>query len=265
MEPYPRFDHPLSRGDLDVDKEPATFAWHNSRCLQALSMRGGRVLKPSSSRRISDGLNYYGPSKGSSDMRVWYCVALCSVALFCGAMPGTTVQAAPPVTLQSDGSIHIAGRTLRCGKVRNALDAQLPNLGISVPDRRLLVVNPLLLARQPETVRLFVFHHECGHHNVGASELNADCWAVRRGVQEGWLNNAGLVQVCNSFHGAPATATHPSGARRCSNLDRCFAAAQAEKAASEQTTARAEPATSPIPRLVIGPRLVRDGVLRYSE
>jgi hypothetical protein len=190
-------------------------------------------------------------------MRLWCRVASCSVALISCVLGSVVAPAAPSVTLERDGSILIAGRMLKCGRANNVLDARLPNLGISVPDRRLLVVNPKLLARQPETVRLFVFHHECGHHNVGANELNADCWAVRHGVQEGWLNRAGLLQVCNSFGGAPATATHPSGARRCSNLDRCFAAAQA--------TARVEPVASPMPHLVSEPRLIRDGLVRWSE
>jgi len=197
-------------------------------------------------------------------MRRWCCVVSCSVVLLACLPFGFSVQAAQPVSLQADGSIQIAGRTLRCGRVRNVLDARLPNLGVSVPDTRLLVVNPFLLARQPETVRLFVFHHECGHHRVGASELKADCWAVRRGVQEGWLTKAGLIQVCNSFRDAPATPTHPSGAQRCGNLDRCFAAADVERAAAKQESARIETAaaSSSAPRLVSGPRLVREGILR---
>jgi hypothetical protein len=174
--------------------------------------------------------------------------------LLCLAI-ATGAQAAPPVALQADGSLQIAGRSLKCGSVRNALDARLPNLGISVPASKLLVINPALLARQSTTVRLFVFHHECGHHHVGGSELGADCWAVRRGVEEGWLDRTGLVEVCNSFGHAPATSTHPSGSRRCGNLDRCYNLAQAERTAA--MSARAA-----VPQLVSGPRLIRDGVLR---
>jgi len=148
-----------------------------------------------------------------------------AAALLCCGLVGQVVMAAPPVSLQADGSVQIAARTLRCGDVRTVLDGRLRNLGISVPDAKLLVMNPALVARQPGTVRLFVFHHECGHHQVGASELGADCWAVRRGVQEGWLNGAGLAQICRSFGNAPASATHPSAAQRCSNLNRCFATA----------------------------------------
>ena len=45
---------------------------------------------------------------------------------------------------------------MRCGKVRSTLDPRLQNLGISIPARRLLVLNPTLLQRHPHTVRLFV-------------------------------------------------------------------------------------------------------------
>jgi len=121
--------------------------------------------------------------------------------------------------------MRIAARTLRCGDVRSVLDTRLHNLGISVPDAKLLLLNPMLVARQPGPVQLFVFHHECGHHHVGGSELGADCWAVQHGVEEGWLDPTGLAQICRSFGNAPASATHPSAAQRCNNLNRCFAAA----------------------------------------
>jgi len=158
-------------------------------------------------------------------MRVGYLLVAAAAALFYGGMGSTAVGAAPPISLQPDGSLQIAARKLRCGAVRNVLDTRLANLGISVPDAKVLVINPALVARQPGTVGLFVYYHECGHHHVGASELGADCWAVRRGVREGWLDSAGLAQICKSFGNASATATHPSGARRCGNLSRCFAAA----------------------------------------
>jgi hypothetical protein len=158
-------------------------------------------------------------------MRLGHLSVAAAAALIAWGVGSTVVGAAPSLSLQPDGSLQLAARKLRCGGVRNVLDPRLANLGISVPDAKLLVLNPALVARQPGTVGLFVYYHECGHHHVGASELAADCWAVRRGVREGWLDGAGLQQVCKSFGNAPATATHPSGARRCSNLNRCFAAA----------------------------------------
>lgn len=154
-----------------------------------------------------------------------FVAAAATAALLYGSMGSNDVSSAPSISKEPDGSIRIATRTLRCGDVRSVLDPRLNNLGMSVPEAKLLVINPKLIARQPHPVRLFVFHHECGHHHIGASELGADCWAVQRGVQDGWLDAAGVEQVCKSFGDVPATATHPSGAQRCGNLNRCFAEA----------------------------------------
>src|SRR5262245_25534896 len=85
-----------------------------------------------------------------------------------GLLLGGPAQPAPAaITLERDGAVAIAGRTLRCGKVRNRLDAGLDDLGFAIPDRALIIINPALLSQLPETVRLFVFTHECGHHHVG--------------------------------------------------------------------------------------------------
>jgi hypothetical protein len=84
-------------------------------------------------------------------------------------------------------------------------------------------------------VRLFVFHHECGHHYVGASELGADCWAVNQGLRQGWLDHQAVEQVCQDFGNHPASATHPSGARRCASLRQCFANATAAVARQKST------------------------------
>jgi hypothetical protein len=165
-------------------------------------------------------------------------------------------SAASPVSLQRDGAITMAGRALKCGSVRNVLDDRLPNLGIASPG--VLVMNPRLLTRQPQTVRLFVFYHECGHHHVGGNEMRADCWAVGEGVREGWLDRKGLAQVCASFNNAPPTPTHPSGRARCGNIDRCFASAtQRQKTAATPK--------SPGPKLTAGPTLVRPGVVPEQD
>jgi hypothetical protein len=122
-------------------------------------------------------------------------------------------------------SVTLAGRKMRCGRAEIMIDRELPSEGGAGDD--FLILNPDMLNEQPKTVRLFVFTHECGHLSVGDSELGADCWAVKRGVSEGWLDRKGLDQVCRSFDGAPETDTHPSAARRCRNLDRCYADALA--------------------------------------
>jgi hypothetical protein len=161
-------------------------------------------------------------------------------------------------------AVEVAGRRVSCPNVRTRFDESLPNLGAAAPDERLTILNPLLLGRYSKTVQLFVFHHECGHHRVGASELRADCWAVGEGVRSGWLDRNGLAQVCRSFANAPASDTHPAGRSRCANLDRCFAAAEidvARKRQDERSQVKAA-ALREAPKLVAGPRLVRTSVLR---
>ena len=189
------------------------------------------------------------------------CASLAGALAWASAGSGAA-QSASPISLQRDGTVAIAGRVLRCSGVRNVLDPRLPNLGIAAPG--LLVLNPGLLNRHSEVVRLFVFHHECGHHHVGASELKADCWAVSEGVKQGWLDRGGLAEACRSFGNAPATSTHPSGARRCANLDRCFAAAIAAhpKQQLARTPMVSASDTRDAPKLVSGPTLVRSGILR---
>jgi hypothetical protein len=188
-------------------------------------------------------------------------VVLAGVGL---APPFRQATAQKPVS----SGIEIAGRAVRCGNVRILTDRHLPSEGAAAPG--LLILNPRMLSEQPDSVRLFVFHHECGHHNVGESELAADCWAVDHGVRDGWLDAKGLDAVCRSFEDAPETDTHPSGKRRCRNLDKCFATAvaslTAKKTAGVGTPASpAKKMSVPPPRLVSGPTLVGTGTLRFFE
>ena len=214
-------------------------------------------------------------------------LAVAWLATPCAAM---AAEPAAPMRLGRGGTLELAGREVRCENVRTPLDRHLPNLGAAAPEARLMLLNPRLLARYSGAVQLFVFHHECGHTRVGESELEADCWAVGQGVRDGWLDRNGLAQVCRSFDNAPETDTHPSGKRRCANIDRCFAKAETEVAqsspkprvtaetASVKTAAAATPSvpprppaapTSPLaktakaaPKLLSAPRLLRSSVLR---
>jgi hypothetical protein len=141
-----------------------------------------------------------------------------------------------PVDLRRNGELLIAGRALRCGRVRNVLDPGMPSLGLAAAG--VVVFNPYLLNNEPDAVRLFVFHHECGHHNVGSNEIGADCWAVKQGVSQGWFDHKAIEQVCDSFGDAPASTTHPSGARRCASLRQCFANVTASGARQKSATKR---------------------------
>ena len=178
---------------------------------------------------------------------------------------GGLLSSATPSQAQSltrDGTVEIAGRALSCGRIRVSLDRRIPSEGAAAPG--MLILNPRLLSAQPQTVRLFVFYHECGHHNVGESELKADCWAVDRGVRDGWLDQRGIRDVCQSFDGMPETETHPSAKRRCRNLDQCFATSVAAQRARTPPVPVPVPVLVRGPQLVSGPTLIGTGIVRYS-
>lgn len=153
-------------------------------------------------------------------------LAVLSVIL---APVGLALPAAASVQMQPDGALQIAGRSLRCGGIRNVLDPRLPNLGMASRRRNELILNPSRLHRYSSTVSLFVFHHECGHHHVGGDELEADCWAVHRGLRDGWLDRRHLASICGSFGNRRETDTHPAADERCASLYQCFTAASASR------------------------------------
>lgn len=181
-------------------------------------------------------------------MKYWRILSLVAITaaglVGAGGLVGTTTSHAEEWV---GHTVKLAGRNIRCGNAEIMLDNNLPSEGGAGDD--FLILNPMMINRQPKAVRLFVFSHECGHLVVGDSELEADCFGVKRGVQEGWLDRKGLKQVCQSFEGAPETDTHPSAARRCRHLDRCFATAVAERdAGNAKPTAQSAPVVPPAPR-----------------
>jgi hypothetical protein len=202
---------------------------------------------------------------------------LIAASVVCASLGGDATRPSSSAGAQSERGTHnLAGRTVRCEDVRIVIDNSLPSEGGAMGDH-VLLLNPRMLNQQPEIVRLFVFHHECGHTKVGDSELDADCFAVKQGVRDGWLDKSGLTQVCDSFEGVPETATHPSAARRCRNIDQCFATAVAAMPQSKPAPAvtAALPARPPtagasnayvakqappsFPRLVSGPTRLASG------
>ncbi len=176
-------------------------------------------------------------------------------------------QSTPAVaqSVQRDGGYKVGNRTLRCGRVPTLFDRNLPMEGAAIMGEA-VVLNPVMLERHPELVRIFVYHHECGHHRVGGSELRADCHAVNEGVRDGWLDREALKAVCRSFGDEPASFSHPSGKQRCKNIDKCFVKASAAPRRAPDVTASTTASTPPLPRkayrLVREPSLVAEGMTR---
>src|SRR5689334_2944183 len=100
--------------------------------------------------------------------RIGRAAAMAAMGLV-AALP--TARPAAAQSLKRDGTVEIAGRSLACGSVRVRLDRSIPSEGAAAPG--ILILNPRMLKSQPDSVRLFVFHHECGHLHVGQSEFAA--------------------------------------------------------------------------------------------
>lgn len=125
-------------------------------------------------------------------------------------------------TVNRDGSINLGGRALTCGRARNYVDYRVPSPGMASIGAGIIKVNPRYLRRMPPLVRVFVYYHECGHLVIGASEVGADCWALRRGMREGWVNETALRQIGQSFGNRPRSGPHPAGHERRRLLRQCY-------------------------------------------
>ncbi len=137
-------------------------------------------------------------------------------------------SAAELYVASNDGTVIPAGRTdidgrlMTCGSAPTVLDKHLRDYGASFSG--FLVLNPSLFVGLATPVKLWIFSHECAHQAVGADEVKADCVAVQRGKREGWLTQAGLVQICEFMKSARADSSHFSGPQRCKLMRQCFGA-----------------------------------------
>ena len=121
-----------------------------------------------------------------------------------------------------EDSIKLGAKVLNCsiptGQAKVQLDYHMQNEGASDGDT--LIMNPKFLNQWPPVVRWFVFEHECGHlqYENGGTELQADDYAVRAGIKQGWLKVEDLQSICDAWEDEPETSDHPSAQRRCDNL-----------------------------------------------
>lgn len=132
----------------------------------------------------------------------------------------TSPAAAQQARTVAPGKLVIAGRRLRCGTIPTRLDNGAPGVGFAAPGA--ITLNPRQLRRFPAVVRWMIYYHECGHHRVGSSETEADCYAVKRAKRAGWLTAAGVRHVCGSFRNSRGGRGHVPASTRCRLMQQCF-------------------------------------------
>src|ERR1700676_340458 len=92
-----------------------------------------------------------------------------------GLQSGNAQQSFPP------GTFSVDGIPVNCGPVVFVLVPDLNDVGRSDLQGHIFL-NPNVLSQLPTPLKLYWVAHECGHYNVGANELAADCWAIRHGT-----------------------------------------------------------------------------------
>jgi hypothetical protein len=122
------------------------------------------------------------------------------------------------------GELTYDGRSFRCGRFPTVLNAALDDYGAAYFG--FVLLNPKRFEQLPLTLKRYAYAHECGHQYVGYDEGEADCYAIRRGRAEGWLDAKAMDEICGFISRSKGDAMHGLGVRRCEMMRRCFARAR---------------------------------------
>jgi hypothetical protein len=135
--------------------------------------------------------------------------------------PEAYVARAKGATILPAGAMQIDGRRVGCGARPTILDPGLGDYAAVYP--KFIVVNPALMAEFATPVKLWIYHHACGHQSFGPDEPKADCYGVQRGRQEGWLVPEQLEQICSFVESGRTASAHFAGSGRCDPMRVCYA------------------------------------------
>jgi hypothetical protein len=145
--------------------------------------------------------------------RVLVCTAL---AVFSSTAALAQFATYPP------GTFAIDGIPVNCGpNVTTILNPYLNDAGMSDGHGN-IILNPVVLGNLPTVLKLYWFAHECGHYNVGPSEVAADCWAITTGRNQGWFPPEAFQALMSMFQNNPGDMAHPSGPQRVQNMWYCY-------------------------------------------
>jgi hypothetical protein len=114
------------------------------------------------------------------------------------------------------GAMKIDGVSVNCGTRPTVLNPNFDSWGGAFPG--FLILNTKKIQGLSTQVKLYIYSHECGHQFIGASETKADLFAIRRGVKWGWLDAAGMEQICTFISQLKGDAVHPPGTERCETM-----------------------------------------------
>jgi hypothetical protein len=122
------------------------------------------------------------------------------------------------------GALIYDGAQFECGRFPTVLNASLNDYGAAYFG--FILLNPARFEQMPLTLKRYAYAHECGHQYVGYDEGEADCYAVRRGRAEGWLDTKAMDAICAFISRSKGDGVHALGKRRCAMMQQCFVRAR---------------------------------------
>ncbi len=153
------------------------------------------------------------------------CREICSVfaAVFASVLvPFVLLCSSAPANAQiyPPGQFAIDGYPVVCGGLPTVVTANFPDAGMN--NGQAIFLNPLVFARLPTVLKLYIYAHECGHSVVGHDEMGADCWAIRTGRDQGWFPPQAFAWLMQFFNGNMGSLRHPPGAVRVQAMFQCY-------------------------------------------
>lgn len=127
----------------------------------------------------------------------------------------------PSAKLIPAGELTYDGQSFRCGRFPALLNAGLNDFGAAFFG--FVLLNPVRFNALPLTLKRYAYAHECGHQYVGYDEGEADCYAIRKGRREGWLDAQAMDEICAFISRSKGDGVHALGVRRCQMMRQCFA------------------------------------------
>jgi hypothetical protein len=118
------------------------------------------------------------------------------------------------------GQFRIGGQVFSCGAIPAVIFPGGSDIATATPGA--ININWPLFSQMPLAVQAFVYAHECAHHLYGTDENVADCWAVKIGRNQGFIDGGAVQQICQSVWISPGDWTHFPGPIRCQNMTSCF-------------------------------------------
>jgi hypothetical protein len=121
------------------------------------------------------------------------------------------------------GELSYDGLEFSCARFPTIFDPALEDYGAAYFG--LIMLSRERFEQMPPILKRYAYTHECGHQYVGFDEDAADCYAIRRGRKDGWLDSAAMDEICAFISRSKGDALHALGERRCEKMRQCFAEA----------------------------------------